>query len=112
MAIYCAHCSLLFDGDRCPVCNRKSTRTAMPDDICFLTEKEQIWSGMLADVLKQEQIPFTQKSVMGAGMALRAGPLFESVRFYVFYQHLSQAREIVDALFSSSNAGTHGEAAE
>lgn len=63
---------------------------------------------MLADVLKQEQIPFPKKSVIGAGMALRAGPLFESIRFYVFYQHLSQAREIVDALFSSSDAGTHG----
>ena len=72
--------------------------------MCFLTEKEQIWNGMLADVLKQKNIPFEQKSSMGAGMALRAGPMFETVKFYVFYIHLEEAKEIVKELFSSSVA--------
>lgn len=103
MPLYCEHCSVPFEGERCPVCRRKSTRNTEPDDICFLTEKEQIWSGMLADVLEQNNIPFTRKSVMGAGMALRAGPMFESFRFYVFYKHLDKAGEIVEGLFSSAN---------
>ncbi len=109
MSVYCGRCSIPFEGERCPVCGRKSAESVEPDDICFLTEKETIWSGMLADVLKQENIPFTQKNVMGAGMALRAGPMFERVRFYVFYKHLAQAKEIVDALFSPSGGEADGE---
>lgn len=101
MANYCSKCLLSFDTGRCPVCKRKNGRNTEPDDLCFLTEKEQIWSGMLADVLKQNNIPFGQKSTMGAGMALRAGPMFETVRFYVFYRYLEDAKEIVEELFSS-----------
>ncbi len=112
MAKYCSKCCLSFDTERCPVCKRKSVRDTEPDDLCFLTEKEQIWSGMLADVLKQKNIPFTQKSTMGAGMALRAGPLFETVRFYVFYAHLEKAKEIVDELFSSSTEENDSEETE
>ncbi len=104
MAKYCGKCFLSFDDERCPVCKRKSERNAEPDDLCFLTEKEQIWGGMLADVLAQNNIPFEQKSTMGAGMALRAGPMFETIRFYVFYRHLEEARKIVDELFSASAA--------
>ena len=103
MLYYCDHCSVPFEGERCPFCKKKSTRSLSPDDICFLTEKEQIWSGVLADVLKQNNIPFTQKSVLGAGMALRAGPAFESIRFYVLYKHLAEAKEIVNELFSSAS---------
>ena len=65
--------------------------------------KEQIWSGMLADVLKQRNIPFVQKNVLGAGLATKTGPMLESVRFYVFYKQLSEAKAIVDELFSSLN---------
>ena len=74
---------------------------ADPDDICFLTEKELIWSGMLADVLKQNNIPFIQKSVMGAGLAMRAGQMLESVKFYVACKDFDAAQEIVEELFPS-----------
>ncbi len=112
MSFYCDRCYLPFDGDKCPVCGRKSTRTIDPDDICFLTEKAPVWSDMLADVLHQEKIPFTQKNVMGAGLALSAGPMFESIRFYVLYKHLAQAKEIVDTLFSSPIGETDSEETE
>ena len=101
MPKYCKRCFLSFDGERCPVCRRKSRRNTEPDDLCFLIEKEQIWGGLLADVLTQNNIPFMQKSTMGAGLVLRAGPMFESIRFYVFYKHLEEAKEIVEGLFSA-----------
>ena len=66
----------------------------------FLTEKEQLWSGMLADVLNQQKIPFVQKNVFGAGMAMKIGLMNERIRFYVFYGHLAEAKMIVDELFS------------
>ena len=106
MQRYCERCSVPFDGERCPVCGKKSARFAAPEDICFLTEKEQLWGGMLADVLRQENIPFIRKSVMGAGMALKAGPMLERVRFYVYYKQLTEAADIVEGLFSAADGGS------
>ena len=48
-----------------------------PEGMCLLTEKEVIWAGMLADVLRQHGIPFAKESSLGAGMAIRAGSLLE-----------------------------------
>ncbi len=69
--------------------------------MCFLTEKEPVWAGMLADVLAQKGIPFVKESSLGAGMALQAGPLLETVRFYVPAARFPAARELVEELFSS-----------
>ncbi len=67
---------------------------------------------MLADVLKQKNIPFVQKSSMGAGMALRAGPMFETVRFYVLKEHFEAAKDVVDELFSSQDTENDGDGDE
>ena len=101
MQTYCDNCYVTFDGARCPVCGKKCGRGPEPSDPVFLTEKEQIWSDMLADVLKQHDIPFMGKNVLGAGLALKTGPLRERVRFYVPYEKLSEAADIVEELFSS-----------
>ncbi len=69
------------------------------DDLCFLTEKDQFWSGMLADVLEQNKIPFLKKPRLGAGVALKVGPNQESVLFYVPNDQLERAKELVDELF-------------
>lgn len=71
----------------------------MENDLCFLVEKEQIWSGMLADVLEQNKIPFLTKNRLGAGMALKVGPYMERVLFYVSYNHIQQAKDLVNELF-------------
>ena len=55
---------------------------------------------MLEDVLKQDAVPVFTQSNMGAGMAIKAGSLFERIKFYVPYSHLSQAQDIVDSLFA------------
>jgi hypothetical protein len=101
MSLYCNTCCLPIDGERCPVCGRISDRQIEPDDQCFLTEKEQLWSGMLSDVLKQHNIPFVQKNVLGAGLAIKTGTMRERVRFFVLYRHLTEAKDIVDELFNS-----------
>ena len=73
-----------------------------PDTICFLTEVDAVWGGMLEDVLKQNGIPTLCKSTMGAGLAAKAGSMLERIRFYVRYEHLPKAKEIVEALFPTS----------
>lgn len=66
----------------------------------FLTEKSPIWAGMLADVLEQHGVPFVKESSMGAGMAIRAGSLSETIRFFVPASRFASAQELVDELFT------------
>ena len=73
-------------------------RGVEPEDLCFLTEQEQIWAGMLADVLQKEGIPCLRKSVLGAGLALKGGVMMERERFYVYFRQLPAAREVVEGL--------------
>ena len=103
MDMYCEKCCMPFDGDVCPVCGSKRVRKIKPDDVCFLTEQTLIYGGMLADVLTKNNIPFIKKNVLGAGITVRTGAMFERVRFYVFYQHFQRANDIVEELFSSSD---------
>lgn len=72
----------------------------LPNDMCFLTEKELLWSDMLEDVLKQNNIPVFTKKMLGIGMALKVGPMCERVRIYVPYSYLQEAQMIIESLFS------------
>ena len=111
--MYCENCCILFSENRCPVCGSKKVRMPEPDDYCFLTEKEMIWAGMLEDVLKQNGIPFFTKQMLGAGLALKIGPMSERCRFYVPYSHFREADELVEALFAPlPEEETEGEEAD
>lgn len=68
-------------------------------ELCFLTERDPIWAGMLADVLRQHGIPFFKESSMGAGMSIKTGGLGESIRFSVPESHLAAAKALVEELF-------------
>ena len=98
--LYFPCCKVLSKSTRCPVCGSKQGYSPAPTDLCFLSETEKIWSGMLEDVLKQNAVPVFTQSNIGAGMAIKAGSLFERIKFYVPYSHISQAQDIVDSLFA------------
>ena len=108
--MYCERCGILFEGNRCPVCGNQNVRPPKPCDLCFLTEQETMWAEMLEDVLKQNGIPCLTKNVLGAGLALKVGPMLERVRFYIPYFHLQNAKDIVDELFSAPQEGDENEA--
>ena len=99
--MYCPGCLVVFENDLCPVCGSKKNRPVQAEDICFLAEEDCLQAGILEDFLKQEGIPMIKKSTIGAGMAMKAGVLFERFRFYTRYEHLDVAREILSALHSS-----------
>ena len=100
--MYCQKCKVAFDGNgNCPVCGSPSIRPALPDDICFLTDADPILGGMLKDVLEQNGIPALSNSTIGAGMAMRAGAMFERIKYFVRYEHLLKAKELVEELFNS-----------
>ena len=100
--MYCEKCNRVFEGDRCPACKKSRVREPEPKDPCFLTEQDYLSSGILEDLLKQNGIPALKKDVMGAGMAIRVGPMLEYSRFYVPFEHLEAAKAIVDDLFSDA----------
>ena len=100
--MYCEKCKLAFDENtRCPHCGSRKLRSPLPEDLCFLTETDPMFGGMLKDVLEQNAIPALRSSTMGAGLAMRVGPMFDRIRFYVPYAHLPAAAELVEALFQA-----------
>jgi len=107
--VYCAKCKRLFENERCPICGNRKVIHPAPEDICYLTEVDSIWSGMLAESLKQNEIPALYNSTIGAGMAMRAGSMFERVIFYVRFEHLSKGNEIVNELFHASEVSCSDE---
>jgi hypothetical protein len=53
-------------------------------------------------MLKQNNIPYLKKGVMGAGMAIKVGPMLERSRFYVPFEQLGNAMAIMEDLFSAT----------
>ena len=104
MEMYCEKCSRVVDGDRCPVCKSRRVREPGAKDPCYLTEQDYISSGILEDMLKQGNIPYLKKDVMGAGMAIKVGPMLERSRFYVPYEQLGNARAVLEELFPPAEA--------
>ncbi len=99
--MYCEKCKRIIDSDRCPVCRSRRVRDPQADDLCFLTEQDYISSGILEDVLKQNDIPYLKKEVLGAGLAIKVGPMLDRSRFYVMYDLLDKATPVVDELFAT-----------
>ena len=97
--MYCEKCRRIIQEDQCPFCKKSIVREPDPEDLCLLTELDYISSGILEDLLKQNNIPYLKKDVMGAGMAIRVGPMFEMSRFYVSYDQLGGAQEVIGNLF-------------
>ena len=100
--MYCEKCNRIIEANRCPVCNSRKIREPKAKDPCYLTEQDYVSSGILEDVLKQNSIPYLKKGVMGAGMAIKVGPMLERSMFYVPYEHLNSATDILEDLFSAA----------
>ena len=98
--LYCEGCGLLYDGEKCPWCRRRNGRAPEADDLCFLTERGQIESDMLGDILEQNGIPCLKKSVSGAGIAMYTGLMLESFKIFVKYSDYDRAGEIAEAFFT------------
>ena len=103
--MYCPDCQIAFsEAVRCPVCGSRKIRESMPDDVCYLTEAAPVFGGLLKDVRGQSGIPVLCISSIGAGMAARAGSMFERTKLYVRYDQLQSAAEIVSEILHSSEA--------
>jgi hypothetical protein len=100
--MYCEKCKRIIQEERCPFCKRSTVREPEANDLCLLTERDYISSGILEDVLQQRGIPFLRKGVMGAGLAIKVGPMLDRSRFYVSFDQLETAMAVTDELFAAS----------
>ena len=109
--LYCPYCRMLFDGDTCPDCSSLG-RTPAPGDFCLLTQQPGIFARMLLDVLEQNGIEAVSQATQGA-TGIFSNMNMEIYRIYVPLEHLQQAGELRDELFSPDSAvGDDGAEAE
>lgn len=101
LRLYCENCHYAFEGHQCPVCGNKNVREPLPNDPCFLCEKQVIWGEMLAEALKNDGISVILMKRLGMGMALQIGPIAEHYRIYVPFSRLQDSLEICEEMFSS-----------
>lgn len=99
--MFCEKCRRVYEGSAaaCPVCGSRKVRYPRVDDACFLTELESIWGEMLADVLGRNGVPYLKNPVLGAGLTLKLGQGMERWRFYVPFDQLDKARDLVSSMF-------------
>lgn len=95
---YCENCHLLVSGLQCPGCGTDRLRNVKPTDFCFVTEKDEMWAKMFLEILKDNDIPYTQLSSVGAGLAIRAG-VTDQIRIYVPYEKLDTALDLLKQAF-------------
>lgn len=98
---YCPNCHVLVRAPRCPICDRKWLEPPLPEDYCFLCEKDSVWAGVLEDCLRQNGIPCLTQNTLGAGLTSKMGTMLERTKFYVCYAHFRQAQALEEELFQA-----------
>jgi hypothetical protein len=94
---------LLFEENKCPRCRHKKLRTPVGDDPVYLISKDAIIAASVEDILAQNGIPCLKRGTLGAGITGFVGYTLETFRFYVPYNALSEARELLSNFLEENN---------
>jgi hypothetical protein len=81
------------------------------ESFVLLTEKEEMWARVLMEVLRDNGIPCTAKSVLGAAFTIKTG-LQDRLRVFVPEALLPRAEALLREIFPADFAGEDGEPAE
>ncbi len=96
---YCSRCFHVFEQDQCPVCRNRKIRKVTEEDLCFLIEKQLIWTEIIKQTLEEHEIPYQCRGDKGAGLAIKMGPYLENYEFCVPYCYLEKARILMNKIF-------------
>ena len=91
---YCQNCRMVYETEQCLECGEK-LRLVKDDDPCFLVFKQVPLADMIRETLESHHIPYFDEPVMGAGLALKVGPMLEKYRFYVPYSSYDEAKKLI-----------------
>ena len=99
MALYCENCMKLVDGPVCRTCRSRKLRDPQGGDFCLVAEVPYMQAEMLKELFSDNDIPCTERSVLGAGITVNLGVNISRVRLYVPYDRLDFATELYNAYF-------------
>ena len=98
--MYCERCNRLVYKEKCPGCGRRDLRLPGPEDFCFLTEPEPLWTQALKDLLQDNGVEYLARNVHGAGMVTKTG-IPQRVRFFVRCRDYETAKALNEAFFNA-----------
>ena len=104
MPLYCENCMKLVEGPICPTCRNRKLREVEPGDFCLVAEVHYMQAEMLKELFRDNDIPCTDRSVLGAGITVNLGVNVGLTRLYVPYDRLDLAKELYDAYFNAPEA--------
>lgn len=104
MSLYCENCMKLVEGPICSACRNRKLREVRSGDFCLVAEVPYMQAEMLKELYDDNDIPCTERSVLGAGITVNLGVNFGRIRLFVPYDRLEYARELYDAYFNAENA--------
>ena len=94
---YCSKCSIIFKThNRCPLCNNKKIRVPLENDAVFLAYIKDFYdAGMLANMLKENEIPYIKKANTVDFRAISGGFSYGSYDFFVPYGAYEKSKELL-----------------
>lgn len=104
MPLYCENCMKIVEGPICPACRNRKLREVEPGDFCLVAEVHYMQAEMLKELYRDNDIPCTDRSVLGAGITVKLGVNVGYTRLYVPYDRLDLAKELYDAYFNAPEA--------
>ena len=96
---YCTNCKRLTEEPVCPYCRSTKLRVALDADFCMFAELFYPQAEMLKELLDEQGIPCTEKSVRGAAVTVYGGANLDLIRLYVPYARFDEAEALYDAYF-------------
>ncbi len=99
---YCEKCHTLCEVGSCSDCGN-ATREVKDEDFCFLAETEELSAKMLADALRQENIPVVSVPQKGAGFSLVVIFTKDTYKIFVPFDRLAQAQQIYSEMFGADD---------
>ena len=96
--LYCTRCQILAKDEKCPVCGHKPREIEKTDPVLLLIA-DNLRADMAEPVLEDNEIPYARLGDRGAGLTMYTSPNFETFRFYVPFDALKRARNLLEETF-------------
>ena len=99
--LYCKKCKFLSSDERCENCGNKKLCEPKENDPIYLTTKDVMWSGVVEDILSQNDIPYLKQGWLGAGMTWMIGNGMEKNQFFVPFVAYEKSKELLAGVFEN-----------
>jgi len=103
--LYCNRCKIVFESNetKCGRCGKKKLKSPLTNDVVYLTTRSSgPLSGLLEDLLKQNEIPFIRQEPKGS-IPMAVFAIAFSFDYFVPYVAYDKAKELTSLVPESSS---------